>query len=234
MKIYKHLFFDLDHTLWDFQANSSRTLRDLFEEHQLEERLQVTTDNFLDNYYRINDEKWALYRQGKITKTELRTQRFLEAFELYGFSDIHFSRTFEEAYINQSPYQKTLISGTLELLNQLQEADHYKMHIITNGFNEVQHIKLKNSGLMSYFDVIMTSEQVGVTKPHAKIFMESLQQAKAKRKESLMIGDNLVADVIGARNCGIDQVFFNPDAQKHEEKVTHEITHLSQLGKLLL
>lgn len=233
MSKYKHLFFDLDHTLWDFHANSAHTLKLLFEEHQLGERLQTEVGHFLERYYAINDQKWALYRSGKIDKANLRASRFLDTFKLYGLEDAAFSRQFETEYIAQSPYQTKLIAGTLELLNHLVEKEHYKLHIITNGFNEIQDIKLKNSGLHAYFDVIMTSEKLGVTKPNAKIFIEALQQAKATRKNSLMVGDNLIADIIGARNCGIDQVYFNPEREKHQEKVTYEVAELLEMKSFL-
>jgi putative hydrolase of the HAD superfamily len=233
MKQYQHLFFDLDHTLWDFNANSTHTLKLLFEQHALKERLQVSVEEFLVRYYQVNDEKWAQYRSGKIDKEHLRTTRFLDTFKLYGFNDASFSAQFDAAYIAQSPYQTRLIEGTLELLQYLVEKDIYKLHIITNGFNEIQDIKLKNSGLYPFFEVIMTSEKLGVTKPHAKIFMEALQQAKATRKNSLMIGDNLVADILGARNCGIDQVYFNPQRLEHKENITFEVGSLHEIKSFL-
>ncbi len=233
MKTYRHLFFDLDHTLWDFQANSAKTLHELIDEHDLENRLETPRAHFLETYYRINDEKWALYRAGKIDKAQLRRQRFSETFQQFGLQDAAFSSGFEEAYISRSPYQTTLIAGTRELLDYLVNSNKYKLHIITNGFEEVQHIKLTNSNLVKYFDVIMTSEKAGTTKPNATIFMEALRIAKASRKESLMIGDNLIADVIGAKNCGIDQVFFNPEKVKHQEKITYEIVRLEEIVQFL-
>ncbi len=233
MKKYRHLFFDLDHTLWDFEANSSYTLKMLFEHYQLAEKLQTTPEHFLENYYRINDQKWALYRAGEINKEQLRASRFLETFAVYGFKDAAFGKRFDKEYIAQSPYQKKLIEGTLELLDHLSRQEEYQLHIITNGFAEIQDIKLTHSGLKDYFEVIMTSERVGATKPHARIFVEAMRMAGAERKNSLMIGDSLTADVLGAKRCGIDQVYYNPSRIVHGQQVTYEISTLLELKGIL-
>lgn len=231
MKKYEHLFFDLDHTLWDFDTNSKETLSDLYEKYSLKNELKVETHDFVKTYLRINEEKWKLYRKGLINKERLRKERFFETFMSFGMNDEKFSHQFEVEYIDLCPHKTALIPHSLEILDYLK--DKYQLHIITNGFSEIQEIKLSKSGLKPYFDKIISSDEVGVNKPAAKIFMESLKWAGASRNESLMIGDNLGADIVGARNCGIDQVYFNPDSVFHKEKVSYEITHLKALEEIL-
>ncbi len=231
MKSYEHLFFDLDHTLWDFDTNSRDTLSELYQRHKLADNLTGTENEFLDTYIRINEEKWALYRVGKIDKKTLRRERFLETFAEFGLVDEVFSHEFEIEYIDTCPHKTTLLPGAIEVLEELQ--NKYHLHIITNGFSEVQEIKLTKSGLKPFFKQIVSSDEIGVNKPAAPIFVESLKRAGAKRSQSLMIGDNLVADIIGAKNCGIDQVYFNMHKQKHNERVTHEIKHLLELKNIL-
>lgn len=231
VKKYNHLFFDLDHTLWDFDLNSRETLTDLFSKYELHQSLKTEPDNFVSTYFRINEEKWKLYRKGSITKADLRKERFFETFLEFGLNDEEFSHQFEVEYIDLCPHKTALLPYTLEILDYLK--DDYQLHIITNGFSEIQDIKLSKSGLKPYFDKIISSDYIGVNKPGAAIFIESLKLAGANRKESLMIGDNLGADIIGARNCGIDQVYFNPELSIHEEKVTYEISNLKELKKIL-
>lgn len=227
MKKYKHLFFDLDHTLWDFETNSKETLLELYSKYNLSEKLSGSQEDFLKTYFRINDEKWDLYRDGLIDKKRLRKERFMETFQNFGLEDEAFSYQFEVEYIDQCPHKTGLIPYTLEVLEVLYSK--YELHIITNGFSEIQDIKLSKSGLKPFFNHIIASDQIGVNKPAAKVFVESLNQAKATRKESLMIGDNLVADILGAKNCGIDQVFYNPQSTKHSENLTYEIQSLNEL-----
>ena len=141
IKKYKHIFFDLDHTLWDFDTNSRQTLNELFEKHSLKSNLKTEADNFVDTYLRINEEKWKLYRKGLINKERLRKERFYETFSEYGLRDESFSHQFEVEYIDLCPHKTALIPHSLEILNYLK--DWYHLHIITNGFVESQAIKIK-------------------------------------------------------------------------------------------
>ena len=230
---YKHLFFDWDHTLWDFEKNSEMSLRALYEDLELPSLGMPYFELFFKQYILINDLKWDLYRQGKITKQGLRESRFQESFAHFGVEANDVAWTLETRYIDETPYQNHLIEGAREILDTLSGCG-YTMHIITNGFHESQRIKFAESGLEPQFDVLLCSDQVGVNKPDAKIFRRALQLAGAARKESLMIGDNLIADCIGAREQGIDQVFFNPKGTKHLEKVTYEIQRLEELLEILV
>ena len=227
----KHIFFDLDRTLWDFEKNSYKTLLQLIDEFELIKRGVDTPEDFINKYKIHNEKLWVLYREGKITKENLRVKRFFMVLDEYGISDIDLADSFGKEYIRQSPLKTELIPFSIKILKYL--SDKYQLHIITNGFNEVQFIKLDSSGLKEYFDVIVTSEQVGVNKPDARIFNYALNQAKAKAEESIMIGDNLSIDILGARKVGMHSVYFNPNMKKHNKEIVHEISCLSELMNLL-
>ena len=226
-----HIFFDLDRTLWDFEKNSQDTLTQLIKRFELHSRGIDSVENFI-NIYKIHNEKlWNLYREDKITKSELRTIRFRLVLEEYGINDSQLAEDFGTAYIEESPLKTRLFPFTIEVLTYLQKK--YKLHIITNGFQEVQHVKLEKSDLLQYFNAIITSEQVGVKKPNPKIFSYALNNAGAKIEESIMIGDDLEVDIIGAKLFGMKQVYFNPKKQKHQEELIFEIECLRELKEIL-
>lgn len=227
---YRHLFFDLDHTLWDFELNSQETLAELLEELPVSNK-SLRLDEFFPRYRYHNDEMWRQYRNGEIDKATLRTTRFLRALSEFGITDRRVAQWMEQEYLARSPYKKNLFPEAIETLEYLKQK--YDLHIITNGFEEVQHIKLRESTLGEHFDVIVTSEQAGVRKPHANIFRYALSKTGATKAESLMIGDNLEADILGAKVAGWDQVFFNPHKVLHQEEVTFEIEHLKDLRGFL-
>lgn len=232
MSKYKHLFFDLDHTLWDFETNSQEALLDLYQRHNLESRLKAPVDQFLNAYYQINDELWALYRKSLISKEELRHQRFHRAFHSFGPLEEETILTFEKQYMELAPRKTGLMPGTLKVLSALKPK--FQLHIITNGFSEAQKIKLDESGLRPFFGGVFCSDAIGINKPEAGIFIEALRRVGAERKNALMIGDNLLADISGARNVGIDQVFYNPKGVAHNDQVTFELRHLEELLPILL
>ena len=199
-----HIFFDLDHTLWDFETNSDITFETIFKKHQV----KVDTQKFLNYYRPINQNYWKLYRDDKISKEELRYGRLKDAFTKIKITvDDQLIDTLAVDYIDNLPLNNFLFEGAFEILDHLKP--NYKMHIITNGFNLVQHKKIENSGLKKYFDKIITSEEAGVKKPNPYIFQYALQQANAVANESLMIGDNWEADIMGAKNAGLDVIYCN-------------------------
>ena len=228
---YKHLFFDLDHTLWDFEKNAQETLTELLAELSDQGMQRISIEEFFPRYREHNDEMWRRYRMGQIDKATLRTTRFQRALEEFGIADRAVAKWMEFEYLDRSPYKKHLFPEAIETLEYLRQ--RYVLHIITNGFEEVQHIKLRESTLGEHFDVIVTSEQAGVRKPHANIFRYALSRTGAEKRESLMIGDNLEADILGAQQAGWDQVYFNPEKTLHSEKPTYEITHLGELREFL-
>jgi putative hydrolase of the HAD superfamily len=229
--MYKHVFFDLDRTLWDFETNSYETLCELIEKYKLKEKGIVSIDNFIADYYKINDTLWDEYRKGTVDKETLRYQRFHKAFLKYGIEDEELTVNFGNDYVYLSPLKTNLFSHTIEVLEYLKPK--YELHIITNGFEEVQHIKMKNSGIENYFSEIITSERAGFKKPDKRIFDFSMQLTNAFPAHSLMIGDSLEADIIGAKNAGLHQVFFNNHNQTHQEDVTYEIKSLKELFNFL-
>lgn len=227
---YKTLFFDLDHTLWDFHTNSTVVLKEIFTETELH-RKGLDFEEFYTVYNRVNDQKWALYREGKIDKYRLRKERFADTLAHFRIEEVHLGDYFEQQYVERSPRQTALMPGALDTLNYLHEK--YTLAIITNGFTSVQLVKLKSSGLEKYFKEIVTSEMAGANKPEAKIFVTALKKTNTRREEAIMIGDHPEADIAGARNVGLDQVWYNPNGMKSDVKPTHEIRHLSSLISIL-
>ncbi|MGQ8336039.1 YjjG family noncanonical pyrimidine nucleotidase [Sunxiuqinia sp. A32] len=207
MRKYDHLFFDLDNTLWDFESNSKLALKQTFEELSINNH--VSFEEFFEYYQRINESLWGAYREKEITKKELVKTRFekpLNKFKIAGIDPL----IMNECYLNLMPLQNKLIEGVLPTLDYLANRG-YKMHIITNGFKQVQHKKLETSGLRKYFNWIFISEEVQAPKPDKLIFQHALKNCNAKKSKSIMIGDSWESDILGAHNFGIDQVFFRND-----------------------
>jgi putative hydrolase of the HAD superfamily len=227
----KHLFFDLDHTLWDFNKNSEAALRILFSDLQLE-RIFPSFESFHHHYKAINGEMWYLYGKGKITKAELRIRRFLDTLKKFEIHDETLAESLASGYVRISPYQKNLFPGTHETLRQLKDDGHV-LHIITNGFMEIQDIKLRTSEIRDYFDVVLCSEEVGVQKPHADVFQSALQRAGAKAEESVMIGDNLHTDILGAARVGIKGILFDPHGDHREGTHEWQIRALKEIPEIL-
>ena len=200
----KHIFFDLDHTLWDFDKNSSLAFNAIFEKHEI----VLEMEKFLQVYTPINNNYWKLYREDRVTKEDLRYGRLKETFDglCISVTDAQIDQLAID-YIDHLPNHNHLLEGAIEMLDYLEPV--YDLHIITNGFREVQHKKLKSSGISKYFKTVTTSEDVGVKKPHRTIFETALKNADAKVEESIMIGDNLEADFLGAKNFGMQAILYN-------------------------
>lgn len=231
MKRYRHLFFDLDHTLWDFRANSRDTLTEIFHEHDFPSRGIGDVHEFIDAYEAINAELWRGYSAGSMDKDVLRVLRFRNALLQFGVKDDKLARAVGDAYIERCPRKQALMPGAIEVLDQLRS--RFALHIITNGFQETQHTKLRCSGLAGYFNATITSEQAQARKPDGRIFAYALKKAKAGAESSIMIGDDLNADINGARNAGWDQVLFDPHDKHTGAESTHRIGDLRELLDLL-
>lgn len=204
MKKYKHIFFDLDGTLWDLHKNTHEAIQMLFREFDLNEGY---FKDFHKRYLFHNEQVWALYREGKIEKEVLRTVRFERAFVDCGIQvNNEFVEDFAMRFIDVCPKLPHLLEGAIELLELWSKSA--QLHIITNGFKEVQGFKLEAGKLNSYFHQIINSEDAGYRKPNPQIFQFAINRAGAQKQESLMIGDDWEADIIGARNFGMDQVFI--------------------------
>lgn len=231
MKPYKHVFFDLDRTLWDFDAAAEVAFERIYEKYGLKELGIPSAHDFHMVYHPLNERLWELYRADKITKDDLNRTRFLKPLEHYGIHDIELADNLSKDYVYWSPRIVRLVPGTMELLDYLKPK--YHLHLITNGFQEVQHTKLGGSGMEPYFETLTVSEEVGVKKPNPEIFLFALKKVGATAQESLMIGDEMAVDIDGARAAGIDQLFFNPNGEKTIGERTYEVRSLLEIKEIL-
>lgn len=225
------LLFDLDHTLWDFVANSREALEELFVTYRLKELGIETAATFIHHYEVENERCWSLHRQGKMPREVLRIERFDAALRHFGVQHPELASTLAEAYVAISPSKTRLMPGSIEVLTHFQEQGH-RLHILTNGFREVQHRKLEGSQLKSFFHGIFTSEELGYGKPHKEAFLRSLQLAKATVHRTWMIGDNMEADVRGAAAIGLQTVHYAPQGSE-ENAPHHRIRHLEELKNII-
>ncbi len=207
------VFFDLDHTLWDFERNSALAFGEIFNKQKIE----VDLDEFLKVYKPINFRYWELYRNNSVTKEALRYGRLKESFDSLEFETCDTTiNLIADDYIQYLPNNNHLLEGSHELLTSLKQK--YRLHIITNGFEEVQQKKMVNSGILDYFQTITTSEEAGVKKPHPQIFEKALQKSGALPVNSVMIGDNLEADIVGAFEFGLHVIYLNSNEQTLQDQ----------------
>lgn len=226
MNDIEHLFFDLDHTLWDFDRNSALAFQKIFDKHQLTQYYPF----FMDAYVPINFKYWEWYRNEKIDKETLRFGRLDDAFRALDVAlEEDLINRLADDYIVHLPDNNHLFDGAIEVLDYLQQK--YTMHIITNGFSEIQDRKLKNSKIADYFKTVTTADEVGVKKPHRRIFEHALKLAGARPSNSLMIGDNLEADIEGAEKLGLQTIYF--DITDHSTYKGIKIEALDKLITLL-
>jgi putative hydrolase of the HAD superfamily len=205
-----NVFFDLDHTLWDFEKNSALTFEKIFEQLKINLNLNV----FLEAYEGINHHYWKLFRENKISHRDLRHKRLIKTFRAIDFDfDPQKIESISDQYILHLSTFSKLFEGAISLLDGLKSK--YQLHIITNGFEIVQHNKIKNSGLSSYFENVFTAEKVGYKKPNPIIFEYALDHTRVNAQNSLMIGDSLEADVLGAMKIGMQAIHFNSHNEPH-------------------
>lgn len=231
---YKHLFFDLDHTLWDFDANAKLALRQLHIDLDLVSKGVHDFDLFHKNYLAHNEKLWARYRNGFINQQELRIKRMWLTLLDFKIADEELTRQLSELFLQLLPTRTLLFPDTIETLDYLEDKG-YQMHLITNGFEETQHSKLKHSGLKKYFRAVITSEGSQSLKPHKEIFDFALGRTGAGPEQSIMIGDSLEIDIAGAKNAGLDQVFVNHTEQEPETDIepTYTVRSLKELQDIL-
>lgn len=225
---YQHLFFDLDHTLWDFEANSRKTLADIYEELALHTRGIDDFDLFHKNYLIHNDKLWARYRSGYIKVDELRWKRMWLTLLDFKIGDEKLARQMGDRFLDLLPSRNLLFPYTIEILEYLT-AKGYQLHLITNGFEKTQHSKLKNSGIDKYFKEVITSEGSNSLKPHKEIFDYAFMKARALPQHSIMLGDSIEVDIQGAINAGIDQVFVNHTYVTADVQPTYVVYSLREL-----
>lgn len=230
---YEHVFFDLDHTLWDFETNSRETLYDLYQELDLASMGVAAFDHFHHTYHHHNNIFWDRFRKGYITREELRWKRMWRTLLDYKLPNEPLARQLSERYLEILPTKKNLFHDTVEILDYLKNKK-YPIHLITNGFEKTQLAKLRNSGIDKYFTHVITSEAAGIMKPHAPIFEYAIATAGTTAHTSIMIGDTLDADIQGGNNAGMDTVYFNPaEPVKGGIVPTYVIQNLGELRKIL-
>jgi putative hydrolase of the HAD superfamily len=228
LEAIKHIFFDLDHTLWDFEKNSALAFERIFQELNFD----INSQQFMDIYNPINVAYWKLYEKNEIDQETLRVSRVKDAFEALNYSiTLDEINIISNLFIDYLTSNNHLIEGTIETLEYLK--DKYVLHIITNGFSFVQDVKLQKSNLDKYFVSITNSEAAGHKKPHENIFKHALTTANASKTESIMIGDSFEADVLGAINFGINAVYFNPKSEMISQNQIIQIQSLTQLKNIL-
>lgn len=227
---YKWLFFDLDGTIWDFPTNSEIVLKLLLK--QLTPHLVEQEQEFLDLYHKYNDILWVEYGHGNITKEVLRRKRFADALSHFAVTDDSIITHFSEQYITMAPYQTHLMPNAIEVLDYLKQKG-YRLYLLTNGFAEIQHIKITKSGLTGYFEKVFTSDEMGYKKPHKLAFDYAVKYVNARKRESLMIGDEWPTDIEGAQRAGIDQVYYHTKNKPPQGQSTFVITNLLELKQIL-
>ncbi len=227
----KHVFFDLDRTLWDFEKNSHNELSHLWRVHGLHQKGISLVEEFIRIYKRINEECWALYRENQITKEHLRVVRFRKTLNYFGLDEDGLADRIGLDYVANCPNRTELFPNVFEIIDYLKQS--YQLHIITNGFEEVQHIKLRESKLAEHFDEVITSEKAGVKKPHPDIFEHAHNSVGVSAQECVVIGDDLKVDCIGAINYGMEAIYFNPHGVQHEVPVLADIKDLIEIKNFL-
>lgn len=227
LKHKKHIFFDLDDTLWDFQKNSITVLKDLFVEFELEVKLGTGFDDFFNTYKHINHALWLQYNKREVDKNHIRNERFNLTFKEFNYHNYNENLEITELYLERAPRGRHLKEGCMEILNYLKP--NYTLHIITNGFKEIQAIKIDGAGFRNYFNQIIVSEEHQMVKPETALFRLAEKLSGAKTNECVMIGDNFDSDITGAINAGWEPVYFTHE--KNENYSGQYIENLLDLKK---
>lgn len=229
--MYKNLFIDLDDTLWDTYHNNKECLEEIYGDYHFD-RYYASFEAFFSIYFPNNVKLWKEYRQGIINKPTLIVERFLYMLRPFGITDTRYILQINDDFLQRTTTKTRLVPGALDLLEYLRPS--YRMYILSNGLREVQDKKLVNAGLAPYFDSMILSEDAGINKPHKLIFDFALKNTNSRRQESLMIGDSWDADIAGAHNAKIDQLWFNPEDLPFQNFTPSYTVHsLSEIKKIL-
>ncbi|SPW27423.1 Pyrimidine 5'-nucleotidase YjjG [Elizabethkingia miricola] len=229
---FRHIFFDLDNTLWDHRKNAYLTLKDLFNRKEINSLYGIDFEEFHHKYDEINERLWEQIRDGEIDKEYLRQHRFYDTFMFFGVDNTELAEHFEVNFLDEIVGYNELVDGTKEVLDYLKDKN-YNIHIISNGFYDVTHRKIKGSGLTPYFETITSADDVGVRKPNPKIFEYALGKANAQKEESILIGDDWIADVKGSQGFGMDVIFFDALKEDKQEEKLKSVKHLLDIKSFL-
>ena len=228
--MYKYIFLDLDDTIWDFHANTKLTLNEIYETRNLGEYFD-SFEQYFSIYSKRNLELWDLYGRGEVTKDALSLERFLHPLREVGLEDEKLALKIGQEYLDLMPSRTTLVPHAIELLDYL--APKYPLTIVSNGFIEVQYRKLKNCQLEHYFSHVVLSEEAGALKPDKRIYEYALQLNGATASETIMIGDSYDADIYGAQNAGIDQIYFRYSKKQTNQPATFTVDSLQEIMKIV-
>lgn len=228
---YKSLFFDLDDTLWDTYHNNKECLEEIFAIYHFD-RHYSSFEEFFNIYMPHNELLWARYRNHEIDRQTLILERLLYVLRPMGIDDKEFALRLNKDFLQRTTTKTKVIEGAIDLLEYLYP--RYRLFILSNGFREIQSLKMQNSGLAPYFERIILSEDVSIQKPHKEIFDFALKNTNSRRTESLMIGDSWEADIIGAQNAKIDQIWLNPQSLATKgDNPTFTVQSLSEISSIL-
>lgn len=229
-KAKKHIIFDLDDTIWDYQQNSNDTLKELYESFDLIKH-GISSSEFIKVFRVVNNGLWNQFDRGEIGRDIIRKERFLKIFKKLSINLNGVALQMQDSFMSTCSAKPTLVAGVKEVLDTFKST--YKFHILSNGFDEVQFIKIKAGGLEPYFDQVITSGRAGFRKPQPEIFEFALNEIRATKEECIMVGDNPVSDIEGAHNYGIDQIYYNVHKKDCAIEPTHTINHFSELLNIL-
>ncbi len=230
MKKYKHVIFDLDHTLWDYESNAKVALEELYDKYELGSFDVFDKRELVLAFLELNESLWDDYNHGRIDKRYIREERFKLLFDSLNLPLRHYPYGFEKEYLFLCPTKPHKIPFADEILEYL--SPKYELHIITNGFEDVQSTKLKSAGIDHHFKHVFTSETIGHKKPSPLIFEHALEVFSGTSFETIMIGDNLSTDIQGALNASIDQIFFNPSSIDYEGIGPNKLTPTFEVKSL--
>ncbi len=227
----QHIFFDLDNTLWDHRRNAYLTLKDIYSREEVQERYSLGFEEFHKEYFTINENLWAQIRDGKIDKNYIREHRFYDSFLFFGIDDKELAQKFETNFLDEIISNNELVEGAFELLEYLSDKK-YRLHVLSNGFEEVTYRKCELSGIKNYFETITSADEINVRKPQPEIFDYAMKKSDALKENSIIIGDDWIADVEGGLSFGMDAIFFDRFEDNFDTEVK-TVKHLEEIKKYL-
>lgn len=228
----QHIFFDLDNTLWDHRRNAKLALEDLFRREQIREKYSLTFEEFHKEYFTVNENLWAQIRDGAIDKEYIRKFRFHNTFLFFGIDDFELAQRFEINFLDEIVSYNHLVEGAFELLEYLSQKK-YRLHVLSNGFKEVTYRKCELSGIKNYFETITSADEINIRKPQPEIFEYALNKSGTKKAESVIIGDDWIADIEGGLAFGMKAIFFDVFNDNYTAENVKTVKKLSEIHELL-
>lgn len=228
----QHIFFDLDNTLWDHRRNAKLALEDLFRREQIRDKYSLTFEEFHKEYFTVNENLWAQIRDGLIDKEYIRKFRFHNTFLFFGIDDFELAQRFEINFLDEIVSYNHLVEGAFELLEYLSQKK-YRLHVLSNGFQEVTCRKCELSGIKNYFETITSADEINIIKPQPEIFEYALNKSGTKKAESVIIGDDWIADIEGGLAFGMKAIFFDVFNDNYTAENVKTVRKLSEIHELL-